>query len=46
MNKDIMQWSSNLFYEGKLIAHPSVEDHLLLSLRSDVEENENTSKLS
>ena len=32
MNEEIMQWSSNEFYEGKLVAHESVKDHLLVDL--------------
>ncbi|KAL0168036.1 hypothetical protein M9458_036258, partial [Cirrhinus mrigala] len=29
MNSAIMQWASEKMYEGKLIAHHSVEKHLL-----------------
>nr|CAG4712081.1 unnamed protein product [Naegleria fowleri] len=32
MNEEIMNWSSNEFYEGKLIAHDSVKSHLLCDL--------------
>uniref|UniRef100_A0A673N0J6 DNA helicase n=1 Tax=Sinocyclocheilus rhinocerous TaxID=307959 RepID=A0A673N0J6_9TELE len=40
MNGAIMQWASEQMYEGKLIAHPSVEKHLLKDLAgvADVEE--------
>uniref|UniRef100_A0A8C1LG00 Immunoglobulin mu DNA binding protein 2 n=1 Tax=Cyprinus carpio TaxID=7962 RepID=A0A8C1LG00_CYPCA len=40
MNSAIMQWASEQMYEGKLIAHPSVEKHLLRDLAgvADVEE--------
>uniref|UniRef100_A0A672MMP9 DNA-binding protein SMUBP-2 n=1 Tax=Sinocyclocheilus grahami TaxID=75366 RepID=A0A672MMP9_SINGR len=40
MNGAIMQWASEQMYEGKLIAHPSVEKHLLRDLAgvADVEE--------
>ena len=29
MNRAIMQWSSDQLYDGKLVAHESVRDHLL-----------------
>jgi ATP-dependent RNA/DNA helicase IGHMBP2 len=29
MNQVIMQWSSDQLYDGKLVAHSSVSDHLL-----------------
>lgn len=29
MHKDIMTWSSSEFYDDKLVAHPSVEQHVL-----------------
>eukprot|EP01027_Heterolobosea_sp_BB2_P010775 GEZU01015771.1.p1 GENE.GEZU01015771.1~~GEZU01015771.1.p1 ORF type:complete len:457 (-),score=170.22 GEZU01015771.1:61-1431(-) len=32
MNELIMRWSSDEFYEGKLVAHDSVKDHLLSDL--------------
>lgn len=40
MNSAIMQWASEQMYQGKLIAHPSVEKHLLRDLAgvADVEE--------
>ncbi|XP_073706078.1 DNA-binding protein SMUBP-2 [Garra rufa] len=40
MNSAIMQWASEQMYEGKLIAHSSVEKHLLRDLAdvADVEE--------
>ncbi|XP_051580007.1 DNA-binding protein SMUBP-2-like isoform X1 [Myxocyprinus asiaticus] len=40
MNSAIMQWASEQMYQGKLIAHPSVEKHLLRDLSGvvDVEE--------
>ena len=44
MHTDIMQWSSDLLYEGKLTADRSVADHLLNNLRPNIEDNENTSK--
>ena len=40
MNKLIMGWSNEMFYDGKLIAHDSVKDHLLEELYGNVEENE------
>lgn len=42
MHRDVMQWASDQLYQGKLIAHPSVADHLLCQLPG-VEENEDTS---
>ncbi|XP_062860705.1 DNA-binding protein SMUBP-2 [Trichomycterus rosablanca] len=40
MNCAIMQWASEHMYQGKLIAHPSVEKHLLRDLQgvADLEE--------
>ena len=40
MNEAIMNWSSKEFYEGKLIADPSVKCHLLKDL-SNISRNEN-----
>lgn len=39
MHQDIMSWSSQEFYQGKLEAHPSVAQHCLCDL-AEVEENE------
>eukprot|EP01080_Neovahlkampfia_damariscottae_P004844 gene4844-8429_t len=40
MNEEIMNWSSNEFYEGKLIAHDSVKDRLLIDFEGveDIDE--------
>ena len=32
MNESISSWSSNAFYEGKLVAHESVANHTLLDI--------------
>ncbi|KAL0486493.1 hypothetical protein AKO1_012023 [Acrasis kona] len=40
MNADIMKWSSNEFYQEKLIAHESVSEHLLVDLKDVVETDE------
>jgi ATP-dependent RNA/DNA helicase IGHMBP2 len=37
MNEEIMNWSSNEFYEGKLVAHDSVKDRLLTDLEEYIE---------
>ncbi|XP_041357729.1 LOW QUALITY PROTEIN: DNA-binding protein SMUBP-2-like [Gigantopelta aegis] len=42
MNQAIMQWSSDQLYDGKLVAHESVRNHLLKDLPG-VEECEETS---
>ncbi|XP_064476421.1 DNA-binding protein SMUBP-2-like isoform X2 [Ornithodoros turicata] len=42
MNADIMRWSSDKLYEGKLEAHNSVQHHLLRDMPG-VEDNEATS---
>jgi ATP-dependent RNA/DNA helicase IGHMBP2 len=41
MHEEIMQWSSKEFYDGKLIAHESVKEHLLSDL-NDVDETDET----
>lgn len=43
MHEDIMKWVSDLLYQSKLTAHPSVAQHLLCHLPG-VEDNEDTSK--
>lgn len=37
MNKLIMGWSNQMFYNNKLVAHDSVKDHLLQQLYKNVE---------
>jgi ATP-dependent RNA/DNA helicase IGHMBP2 len=37
MNKLIMGWSNKMFYDNKLVAHNSVQDHLLRELYKNVE---------
>ena len=34
MNDNIMKWSSNALYSGKLIAHPDVKDRIVDELMS------------
>lgn len=41
MNQVIMEWPSKQLYENKLVAHQSVQDHLLSDL-SGIENNEET----
>lgn len=41
MNADIMRWSSEALYEGRLKAHASVEKHLLTDLEG-MEKNDDT----
>ncbi|CAC5372835.1 IGHMBP2 [Mytilus coruscus] len=43
MNQVIMQWSSDQLYDGKLVAHPSVSDHLLRDIPG-ITDNEETSE--
>ncbi|CAG2247330.1 IGHMBP2 [Mytilus edulis] len=43
MNQVIMQWSSDQLYDGKLVAHPSVSDHLLRDIQG-ITDNEETSE--
>lgn len=43
MNSVIMEFSSMHLYDNKLVAHPSVQDHLLCDL-DHVERNEDTTK--
>ncbi|MCH2126685.1 MAG: AAA domain-containing protein [Pirellulaceae bacterium] len=42
MHRDIMQFSSKQFYQGGLVAHPSVATHCLADLEA-VDQNEQTS---
>jgi superfamily I DNA and/or RNA helicase len=37
MNKTIMGWSNTMFYEEKLLAHESVENHLLRQIYKNVD---------
>ncbi|CAC5358319.1 IGHMBP2 [Mytilus coruscus] len=43
MNQVIMQWSSDQLYDGKLVAHPLVSDHLLRDIPG-ITDNEETSE--
>lgn len=40
MNNTIMGWSNKMFYDQKLKAHESVENHQLKQLYANVDENE------
>ena len=43
MHNDIMKWSSEAMYKGRLTAHPLVKGHLLKDL-SGVDDTEDTSE--
>ena len=45
MNEEIMNWSSNEFYEGKLIAHNSVKEILLIDIENVKEIDETLTPL-
>ena len=45
MHADIMRWSSEALYKGRLVAHESVEKHLLKDLPG-IKEDENTCKVN